>query len=88
MNENELRAQIRARILTGHLPLDIPIPNTPGQSLDAFAVRLGGSKCSACDGNNPDFTITYPNGKEFSLHRECGRIWKEERDKPTLIPKG
>ena len=39
-----------------------------------------GRPCSACDVDGPYVTYKYPD-RELTFHRECQRIWDEEREK-------
>ena len=78
MNREEIRAMVREKLKKGLLPRNVSIPSRPGQSFDAFSVRLGGSKCCVCGGDDPEVTNKFRNHRGFSFHQICERVWQEE----------
>jgi hypothetical protein len=89
MEEEAIRAKIRAQLRADRLPKHLP-PTEPleaGQRTAVPAMRTGkgtGEPCSACEEpialGEPLEECEYPSGQVFRFHGLCYRYWNEERE--------
>lgn len=77
MNQSELRAKIRALMVSGALPSEPPVVSGTG---DVGAVKNPlPAFCSACGERHPQITLFYAAGMMVRLHTACEALWQQER---------
>jgi hypothetical protein len=79
VDDEALRARIRARLASGALPRSLPVfPRADDAGHATLIIRPGKGPCAACGEPDADVTYRYPGG-DIALHRRCDEIWNEER---------
>jgi hypothetical protein len=76
MDEQAIRANIRALMASGTLPRD---PHTRLASI-RIGAALASEQCTACQEAGPHVSYTFHDGRAaVHLHAACDALWREER---------
>ena len=75
MDEQAIRANIRALVASGTLPTD---PYARSASV-GIGPALPNELCVACREAGPHVSYTFRDGKAVHLHAVCDALWREER---------
>jgi hypothetical protein len=75
MDEQDIRARLRALMASGALPAD------PYARLASLGIgpTLANEQCAACQEAGPHVSYTFRDGKALHLHAACDAWWREER---------
>ena len=74
MTDDEIRLKVKEKLKMGTL--------SQPDIVEIGYFSAGGSQCSVCEGDKPDYTHTDHLGSQTSFHKRCWDIFVEECNKP------